>query len=268
MLNFVDISKELSYQQKDGIPSLLMGIEYALKDSPLDFQYAANEAISSFSAIRVNGIGEILETFTLSTSLITYDSVNGLHKCDGLTNYSTALDCGYYYFSVNGRYQSEYFKVLSIITESTSVNEEISLSGLKFHNINNDIPDLDKAGTPMISFGEQYALNTTPLDFKYLANEAISTFEAIKVDNLGNIVETINLSTSLITYDSVNGVHNCDGLTDYATNLDTCKYYFLINSKFRSDIFQVVDLTEVGCIEWLSGGCIEWLSGESIEWLT
>ena len=37
-----------------------------------------------------------------------------MHACTGLANFATELDCGHYYYLVNGHYQSDVFAVIDI----------------------------------------------------------------------------------------------------------------------------------------------------------
>lgn len=264
MLNFVNITEELSFQERFGIPTEQFGIEYALKDNPLDFQYIAGEAVSTFEAVRLDNLGNALETVSLSTSLITY--ANGKHTCTGLVDYASPLDCGVYYFLVNSKYQSDYFQVLPTMEESTSTNLSISISGLEFIDTDYDIAEFEKIGIPVLPFGIQGAKTITPLDFSYLANEAVSSFYAIKIDNLYNILDTITIETSLISY--ADGKHTCSGLVDFVTALDCGTYYYLVNGHFKSDVFSVVNLENdvtSNCLELFGGGTLELFGGGCLE---
>ena len=264
MLGFVNIESELSFQSKYGIPTDTFALEYSLKDTPLDFQYTAAEAVSAFIVVKVDNVGNIIETVVISTSLITYS--DGQHICTGLVNYASPLDCGLYYFLVNSKYQSDYFQVLQTMEESIDTNLEISVSGLGFQDSDFGIVDFEKIGTPFIKFGIQYAKNITPLDFSYLADEAISSFVAIRIDNNYNTIETITIETSLITY--ANGKHTCTGLVDFVTPLECGNYYFLINGHYQSDIFGIVNLENViaaNCLQLFGGGNLELFGGGCLE---
>ena len=263
MLGFVNITEELSYQKKFGIPDEYFGIQYALKDTPLDFQYSASESVSNFQAVKVDNTGEIIEITSLSTSLITYAS--SMHTCTGLVNYSTALDCGVYYFLVNDKFQSDYFRILSSMTESAATNVNISISGLNFEDADFGIPDIEKNGTPFIDFGIQYQRNITPLDFSYSADESVSSFVAKRLDNNYNVVETVTIETGLISYAS--GKHTCTGLVDIVTELDCGHYYYLVNGHYQSDVFAVIDIDDdtVDCLELFGGGTLELFNTDCLE---
>ena len=132
MLGFVNIENENPIQSKLGAPYLTFGMQYALKSTPLDFQYESTEAVSTFSAIKVNNLGNYLETVSLNTALIT--STGTYHVCDGRSNYASDLDCGIYYFLVNSKYQSEYFTVFDELAQASLGSTPISVSGLSFYD--------------------------------------------------------------------------------------------------------------------------------------
>ena len=54
MLNFVDITENIVFQDRTGAPDYLFGIQGAKTTEPLDFQIETNEAATSFYAIRVD----------------------------------------------------------------------------------------------------------------------------------------------------------------------------------------------------------------------
>lgn len=109
MLRFVDITEDLSYLERSGIPWNIFGIQFSPNDKPLDFQYISSEAIASFTANKINLQGNIIETIILNTSLVTLSS--GMHICTGQINFAANLEGGLYYFSINDRYNSELFQV-------------------------------------------------------------------------------------------------------------------------------------------------------------
>ncbi len=236
MINFVDIRNELSYQKKYGIPDKYYGIEIARKNSPLDFQYYSVEVVGSFLAIKVDNNGDALESINLSTSLI--NDTGNYHKCTGLTDYATDLDCGLYYFLVNSNYQSEYFNVISGTIDGNLGKTPITISGLEFYDTQNEINWNKREGYPVDTFGIQGSENSIPLPFEYLATDSISTFSLVNNET----GETTSLSTSLIISDGTS--HKCTGLVNYASDLDCGIYYFLVNDRYRSDIFHTLILDE------------------------
>lgn len=236
-LAFVDITYEISFQERSGIPKKDFGLIYAMKSKPLPFEYEASDAVSSFVVKQVNNIGEVIESTSLSTSLITSDGSS--HLCDGLTDYAADLDCGLYYFLVNSKYQSEYFRVDTQLIDGTLTNTDISVNGLKFYDNNYTVPWRERIGSPDIFFGMEYAENSTPLYFDYISSDAVSSFKAIRVDNLGNDVYEYDLTTSLI---SVSDHHICNGLTDYSQALQCGVYYYSVNGQYESELFQVLEL--------------------------
>lgn len=243
MLNFVDITVETAFQDREFISDVFFGLQIANPEFPLDFQYQASEAVTSFSAIRKDITGTIIETISLSTSLITYDSVNNIHICNGLLDYVTHLECGYYHFLVNSKFQSEDFNV-NIELEEVSINTNsiISISGLEFYDSNYDIPDYLKEGAPEITFASEFGTNLEPLPFQYRAFEVVSSFDLVKMSRDGTIISTTSLSTALITYDSVNGIHMCDGLTAYTDVVLCGLYYFSVNNRYVSKVFEIFEL--------------------------
>jgi hypothetical protein len=244
MLNFVNINEEIAFQNRTGISDASFGLQVALDANPLDFQYSASEAVTSFSAIRKDITGAVVETISLSTSLITYDAINSLHICDGQTPYGTPLECGIYYFLVNNKFQSEDFDLNVVVTEGTlDADSVIAISGLSFFNDLKDIPGYNKKGKPYIVFGSEMGTNTRPLDFQYKAAEAVTDFDIIKIDTKKDTCSTSALNTSLITYDAVNGVHICDGQTIYDNYHKYGLYYFSVNDKFISETFIIQELT-------------------------
>lgn len=116
-------------------------------------------------------------------------------------------------------------------------NSEISVSGLFFFDTNQDIDQLEKVGVPDLVFGMSYGQNSLPLPFRYKSPDAVSSFAAVKVDVFGNVIETISLSTSLVTSDTE--YHACTGSVNYSSNLSCGIYYYLINNRYRSSYFTV-----------------------------
>jgi len=238
MLGFADIRKELSFQDREGIPSKVFAKEYALKNRPLDFIYPSTEAVTSFVVVSVDLFGRDIEIFTLSNSLINWDGVNFI--CNGQTDYSTNLDSGTYYFLINGNLKSDHFCVLPDLVESIAVNIPIAASGLTFFDNTIDIPWSEKSGKPWPLFGIELAENSTPLQFSYLSSDAISSFKAIKVDNNLRVLSETILLTSLVSSDG--SYHECTGLVDYGLTLECGVYYFKINGRYESELFGVVEL--------------------------
>ena len=68
MLNFVNILEENSFQDKEYISDEMFGLQKGLPKTPIDFQYTASEAITSFDAIRKDITGGTIETISLSTT--------------------------------------------------------------------------------------------------------------------------------------------------------------------------------------------------------
>ncbi len=112
---------------------------------------------------------------------------------------------------------------------------------LQFVDIQTEKPYQDRSGISAIGFGLQYSRTNYPLDFQYSSDEtAITTFVAIRVNNSGQDMDASTLSISLINADG--SYHVCDGQTEFATRLSCGKYYFLVNGRYKSDLFQVVEL--------------------------
>jgi hypothetical protein len=237
MINFVNTQNELSFQIKFGIPDKCYGLQVAKKNAPLDFQYDSTEVISSFIAVKVDNNENPIDSINLSTSLIDFTGTQ--HICDGLTDYSSDLDAGLYYFLVNSKHKSEYFVVSTDLVQAPLGNTPITVSGLEFYDTQNDINWLDKIGSPVATYAEQYGENSTPLPFRYFASDAVSTFVAVNNTTLEETNLTVGLIASNGTY------HTCDGLSDYSSDLSAGTYYFLVNDRYRSDIFCVVELQNV-----------------------
>lgn len=109
MLRFVNIQKDLPYLELFGISDILFGVQYSPNDKPLDFQYQSSNDVTKFEAVKINPRKEIIDTISLSTSLVTLDA--GRHICTGQVNFAENLPEGLYYFNVNDQYYSELFIV-------------------------------------------------------------------------------------------------------------------------------------------------------------
>lgn len=241
MINFVNIEQEETFQEKYGIPAVCFGLEYSSNLAPIDFRYIAEEAVSTFKAYKVDSIGNILAEIDIETSLIDTEWVSGIfyHFCDGLTDFITELPEGTYYFLVNDKYQSEYFNAVEGIPTSVT-DTDISVSGLDFYEIGVDLDYPERQGEPYVYYGNEFASNTRALDFRYVANEAITSFKAVKIDSLYNILEEIDLDTSLVT--NSGGYHySSSEILNNVLNIGT--YYFVVNNKFRSANFCIATLT-------------------------
>jgi len=81
MLRTVNTEKNVPYHQRYGIPDLLLGSQYSQNNKPIDFQYVSTNAVTSFEAVKLDVRGNIIETVTLSTSLVTLSS--NRHICTG-----------------------------------------------------------------------------------------------------------------------------------------------------------------------------------------
>jgi len=237
MIAFVDTEIELSFQDKTGIPDKHFGLEYSLKNKPLDFNYLSDEDVSSFLAIKVDSQGNATESINLSTSLITWDGT--YHNCDGLTDYSSDLDEGLYYFLVNSRFKSEYYYVIPGLIESSGSYPTISLSGLGFTDNTIELSWNEKEGSPDVLFGLEYAENSTPLQFEYLSSEAISSFKAVNYYT----GEETTLTTSLVIGNGT--IHSCSGETNYSSDLGEGVYYFVVNDRYESELFQTFEVDNV-----------------------
>ena len=243
MLSFVNILEETAFQDKENISNEMFGLQIALSTNPIDFQYTAYEAVTSFDAIRKDITGAIVETISLSTSLITYDLINSSHICNGQTAYSTDFECGIYYFVVNDKWQSESFNVMVDLVEG-DVEEKsiIAVSGLEFYDSYYDIPEYEKLGSPIIKFAAEFGTNLQPLPFQYLSDQAVSTFDLVKIDSHGTVLSTSALSASLVSYNSITKTHNCNGLTYYADIITCGVYYFAVNNRYKSKPFEIFEL--------------------------
>jgi hypothetical protein len=112
----------------------------------------------------------------------------------------------------------------------------ISLSGLEFYDTLFELDFEDKEGAPDFFFGSQFSKVNFPLDFEYLSTDSVSSFVAVKYNNLGKIEDTITLSTSLIESDGTS--HKCDGLTEYTTHLEKGIYKYVVNDRYVSAKFR------------------------------
>ena len=242
MLNFVDITMEVPYQDRYGIPVICFGLQNAMENKPLDFSYLATDTVSDFVAKKVNNLGDVTETINLSTSLIISDGT--YHRCDGLTDYATDLEEGVYYFIVNNRYKSDYFNVVVELIEETPEQPLIAISGLAFHDRNFSISWRDREGVPDICYGIQYAENDNPLPFRYLASDSISEFKLIKIDTRYNVLDELILNNSLIASDGT--YHTCNGANAFSSYIFEGLYYFEVNGRYQSDIISIIELDNTG----------------------
>jgi len=257
MLNFIDITKELPYQSKDGIPYVQFGRQYATDDYPLDFQYLSDESIISFEAIKQDYLGNNIGTINLSTSLIELEYGN--HVCTGLIAYATPLDTGLYYFIVNSKYKSEDFNVITITESSFDADSVISICGLNFIDNTKELPAWDKVGASYPLFGVEYASTKYPLNFQYKSSEVISSFKAVKVTPDCEIMAEVDLNTSLIT--SLNGIHTCTGTDNYTSDLDNSMYYFIVNDKYISNLFINSELFKARYLKLIGDGFLKLIGG-------
>lgn len=102
----------------------------------------------------------------------------------------------------------------------------------------------DRHGVPDLNYGWQVASDIKPLTFQYESSEAISSFVAKRVDNLGDVINTVTLNTNLIQL--VDGNHYCDGNTSYDTFFDCGLYYFVVNDRYQSDYFLNIETINKG----------------------
>ena len=109
MLRTINIEEDLNYIDKYGIPYLLAGIQFAPTEKPIDFQYAATEAITKFEAVKIDLQGNVIDRTTLSTSLVVLSS--GRHICNGQTALGLNLSESLYYYNINDKYHTEPFLV-------------------------------------------------------------------------------------------------------------------------------------------------------------
>lgn len=243
MLNFVDITKEVPFQNKDAIPFLTYGLQHALKSRPLDFFYSSAVAVTSFAAKKVNSLGVVVETVNLSTSLVVADG--SMHMCAGLVDYASDLSNGIYYFEINGQYWSDYFLVNDTMVDGTSGQGRIDVSGLNFINTDYNISWRKKIGSPDILYGLPVFDNRMPPAFRYLASDDVSSFKFVTITPLGIIGEEINISTSLITSDGT--YHTCNGSSLYPSSyMSPSIGYFEVNLKYESDIVQLAKVENRG----------------------
>ena len=112
MINFSDTDNNIAFQDRLAYPEIGFAVEYSPDNYPLDFQYISSEAVSSFVAKRIDNMGRVTDTITLTTSLVTL--TDGYHICTGLEEFADPLSFGFYYFLVNGHYQSDNFKVICL----------------------------------------------------------------------------------------------------------------------------------------------------------
>lgn len=238
MINFINISNNIPYQDRPGDGFIKSGIQLATNNFPIDFQYESSESVTSFKAVKVNLNNEIIEEISLSTYLISSDGF--YHVCDGNTAFDAELECGFYYFLVNDKYQSETFEVANFEELFPGINSVISVSGLYFFNTEKDLPEYEKEGKPFETFGREFGTNLQPLKFQYISDEAVNTFQLVEINLNNQIINTTNLDTSLI--ESSGGYHYCNGLGIYSDLVQSGIYYFLVNGKYRSKNFCIFEL--------------------------
>lgn len=104
-LEFIDSNYQVPRWQKFGAPDIAFGSQYMENTRPLPFIYLASDSVSSFKAVKVSTTYQVIAEYDKSTSLITSDGT--YHVCDGLTDFVSSLECGFYYFIVNNRYVSD-----------------------------------------------------------------------------------------------------------------------------------------------------------------
>lgn len=255
MLNFVDTTQEISFQDRNYTPDIGYGLEVSLKNAPIDFSYKSTETVDTFIAVKVDNQGNAIESINIETSLI--DATGVYHNCDGLTDFATNLECGIYYFVVNNRYKSEHFQVFTELTEGSLLNKSISVSGIQFYDSLIDIDFQDRFAAPDYLYGIQSSKEDYPLDFVYLATGLVISF---KIVNYHTGVET-DLSTALISADGT--YHECDGLTQYAETLPCGVYQYVVNDRYKSDLFTVFT-SENSFLQLESGGFLPLESGGKI----
>lgn len=240
MISFVDIRVEDSYQLKNGNPFIGFGVECGLNDYPIQFQYKSTESISSFVVVSVDTNGTEIERFTLSNSLI--QSNGNYHICNGLISYSTNLTGGYYYYIVNDYYVSDYFQVINTTIEQPDIGIDniISISGLEFYDSLLDVAEHEKNGAPYIAFGREFITSLKLNNFQYKSTQSVTSFQAIRVDQFYNTLETLTLGTALIVSDGT--YHRSTGLEFFADILKKGFYYFVVNGRYKSKIFEIFEL--------------------------
>lgn len=236
---FINIENELSFQSKTGIPDKNYAPEIAFKNKPLDFQYDSTEVVSSFLAIKLDSNGQASDSINLSTSLINF--TGSQHICDGLTNFSSDLEGGNYYFLVNSKYKSDNFNVVTALIEGVSNQNPIAVSGLGFVNLEYENPFRLKDGAPDLGYAKEYSENSNILSFIYEATDSVAKIDLIELDAIGQEKEPVSLSTSLISSDgsyhtSTQGSHSFSG----------GRFFFRVNDKYESDVFYISELENIG----------------------
>ncbi len=239
MLNFVDIQADLRFRDRTGAPAITFALQGSKSTAPLDFQIETNEAASAFVAIRIDSLGNQISSTDIELSLLTYDSPYLLS--DGQTDFITDLDCGLYYYLINGRWESEIFAVVETLTDGTDTTSDIQVDGLTFYDTEKDIDYQQRQGAPDILFAKEHGTNTKPLKFRYKATDSVTSFIVYQIDLLENVLNEIILDTSLITSDS--SYHDCSGLEKYSTYLNLGLFYFVVNDRYKSKKFEVAELT-------------------------
>lgn len=108
---------------------------------------------------------------------------------------------------------------------------------LRFVDTLEELSYIEKEGIPEKLAGIQYSGAVKPIDFQYYSSEAVSSFQAVKIDSKGNEIETIDLNTSLVTLSS--NRHICTGQVELGVLLDECIYFYRVNEHYDSEIFLV-----------------------------
>jgi len=234
MLSFVNIENELSYQDKFVRLEPEFGIQIANNVYPLDFQYESDETVSTFTLVNKKTLAET----SLNTALIASDDT--YHKCSGLVAYTTALECGVYYFLVNSKYQSEDFEVYVFADILPGQNSIVSIEGTYFFDNTKDEPEWNKRGAVYARFASEYSTNIQPNKFRYLSTETVTSFELLKINENYEILETTSLDTSLINV--ADGYHTCSGLIAYSADILPGLYYYRVNNRYYSSVFEVFSL--------------------------
>lgn len=123
---------------------------------------------------------------------------------------------------------------------------------LRVIDTDKELSYINKVGIPDLLAGIQYSGAIKPLDFQYYSTEAITSFQAIKIDSRFKEIETLNLDTSLVTLSS--NRHICTGQTELGVLLDECIYFFRINGHYDSEPFLVTNDIVPNAFDLSDGG--------------
>jgi len=240
MLNFKNITGRVAYQDREGNPNILFGIQEARATTPLDFQFNSSPP-TEFLAIKIDSFRNIIDTINLDLSLLVFDV--GQLRCSGLNNYLTDLECGLYYFTITAvdSYQSEDFYVVTSLEDSGNVNTDIYIAGLGFYDNTQNTDYFTRKGVPWILFGQEFGTNTSPLTFEYISNQAVTSFKVVCVDSNKNILGEIDLNTNLIKFNGL--THLCDSTIGYNEFLNIGLFYYIVNDRYVSQVFRITQLT-------------------------